>query len=90
MRTYKCRYFPRFHFGTIVLNLYKLFTVSGDFFSKAKLFADDASLFTVAHNINTSANELNYNLKISNCAFQQKIIFNPDPSKQVREVMVEN
>ena len=31
--------------------------------SMAKLFADDASLFNVAHDINTSTNELNNDLK---------------------------
>ena len=31
--------------------------------SKTKLFADDTSLFNVAHDINTSANELNNDLK---------------------------
>ena len=36
---------------------------SGDLSSKAKLFADYTSLFSVTHNITTSANELNNNLK---------------------------
>ena len=52
------------------------------------LFADDASLFKVAHDINTSANELNSDLKkVSNWAFQWKMSFNPDPSKQAQEVI---
>ena len=33
--------------------------LSGDLTSKAKLFADDTSLFSVTHDIITSANELN-------------------------------
>ena len=37
--------------------------LSGTLCSKAKLFADDTSLFIVADAINTSANELNNNLK---------------------------
>ena len=62
--------------------------LSGNLSSKAKLFADDTSLFNVAHDINTSANELNNDLKkVSNWAFQWKMSFNPDPSKQAQEVI---
>ena len=39
--------------------------------SNAKLFADDTSLFSVTHDINTSANKLNNDsAKINNWAFQ--------------------
>ena len=42
----------------------------------------------MAHDINTSANELNNDLKkVSNWAFQWKMSFNPDPSKQAQEVI---
>ena len=62
--------------------------LSGDLSSKAKLFADDTSLFSVTHDITTSANELNNDLKkISDWAFQWKMSFNPDPSKQAQEVI---
>ena len=62
--------------------------LSGDLSYKTKLFADDASLFNVAHGINTSANELNNDLKkVSNWVFQWKMSFNPDPSKQPQEVI---
>ena len=62
--------------------------LSGDLSSKAKLFADDTSLFSVIHDIATSANELNNDLKkISDWAFQWKMSFNPDPSKQSQEVI---
>ena len=62
--------------------------LSGNLSSKAKLFADDTSLFNVAHDINTSANELNNDLKkVSNWAFQWKMSFSPDPSKQAQEVI---
>ena len=37
--------------------------LSGELFSKAKLFVDDTSLFNVAYEINTLANELSSNLK---------------------------
>ena len=47
-----------------------------------KLFADDTSFFSVVHDINTSAKELNEDLnKINNWAFQWKMNFNPDPSQ---------
>ena len=56
--------------------------------SNAKLFADDASLFSVAHDGNTSAKELNNDLKkVNDWAFQWKMSFNPDPSKQAQEVI---
>ena len=62
--------------------------LSGDLSSKAKLFTDDTSLFSVMHDITTSANELNNDLKkISDWAFQWKMSFNPDPSKQAQEVI---
>ena len=62
--------------------------LSGDLSSKAKLFADDTSLFSVTHEITTSANKLNNDLKkISDWAFQGKISFNADPSKQAQEAI---
>ena len=45
--------------------------LSNDIESKCKLFADDTSLFSVVHDIDTSANDLNHDLKkISKWAFQ--------------------
>ena len=66
--------------------------LSGDLSSKAKFFAYDTSLFSVTHDIITSANELNNDLKkISDWAFQWKMSFNPDPSKQAQNsFLVEN
>ena len=57
--------------------------------SKAKLFADGTSLFSVTpHDITTSANELNNDLKkISDWVIQWKMSFNPDPSKQAQKVI---
>ena len=60
--------------------------LSGDLSSKAKLFADDTSLFSVTHDITTSANELNNDLKkISDWAFQWKMSFKQ--AKQAQEVI---
>ena len=56
--------------------------------SNAKLFADDTSLFSVIHDIQTSANNLNKVLeRISNWATQWKMNFNPDTIKQAQEVI---
>ena len=62
--------------------------LSDDLSSNPKLFADDTSLFSVVHDKNTSAKELNNDLrKISNWAYQWKMSFNPDPLKQAQEVI---
>ena len=56
--------------------------------SNSMLFADDTSLFSVARDMTSSANILNNDLlKINNWAYQWKMSFNPDPSKQVQEVI---
>ena len=49
-----------------------------DLSTNAKLFADDTSLFSVIHDIQTFANNLNENLEgISNWDTQWKMSFNP-------------
>ena len=56
--------------------------------SNAKLFSDDTSFFSVIHDNNTSAIELNSDLaKINRWAFHFKISFNPDPTKQAQEII---
>ena len=56
--------------------------------SDAKIFVNDTFLFYVTHDVNPSANELNNDLaKIDNWAFQQKMNFSLDPSKQAQEVI---
>ena len=53
--------------------------------SNPKLFANDTSLFSVAQNINSTANDLNSDLmEISDWAIQWKMRFNPDPKKQLK------
>ena len=55
--------------------------------SNIKLFADDTSLFSVIHDINVSAGEVNEDLKkISEWAFQWQMIFNLDASKQAQVI----
>ena len=53
-----------------------------------KLFADDTSLFSVFHGITTSSCDLNYVLnRAREWAFQWKISFNLELSKQAQEVI---
>ena len=53
-----------------------------------KLFADDTSLFSVFHDITTSSCDLNNDLnRVREWAFQWKMNFNPEPSKQAQEVI---
>ena len=53
-----------------------------------KLFADNTSLFSVFHNIATSSCALKYNLnRVREWAFQWKMSFNPEPSKQAQEII---
>ena len=62
--------------------------LSDDLTTNVKLFADDTSLFSVAHNMNTSTTNLNNDLnKIESWGIQWKMNFNPHPSKQAREVI---
>ena len=56
--------------------------------TNVKLFADNTSLFSVVRDTQTSANDLNKDLKIiNNWAFQWKMNFNSDPTKQTHEVI---
>ena len=60
-----------------------------DLSSNCKLCADDTSLFSVVSNIHTSATTLSQDLRsITNWAFQWKMIFKPDLSKQAQEVIL--
>ena len=53
-----------------------------------KLYVDDRSLFSVINGKHSSANKLNQDLNIiNNWAFQWKMSFNPDHSKQAQEVI---
>ena len=54
--------------------------------SICKIFADDTSLFSEVNDTTVSHSQLNNDLnKISKWAFQWKMLFNPDPSKQAIE-----
>ena len=56
--------------------------------SNPKLFADDTSLFSAIHDVNSSQIDLNEDLdKINNWEYQWKMSLNPDPSKKAQEVI---
>ena len=62
--------------------------LSHDLTTNVKLFADDTSLFSIVHIMNTSTTNLINSLnKIKNWAIQWEMNFNPDHSKQAQEVI---
>ena len=62
--------------------------LSDDLIIKIKVFADDTSLCSVVHDVNTSTNNLSNDLsKINDWATQWKMSFNPNQSKQTQEVI---
>ena len=61
--------------------------LSYNLITNPKLFADDTSLFSIAHDPNTIANDLNNDLeKLNDWAYEWKMNFNPEPFKQAQEV----
>ena len=80
--------FPKAHILGPLLFLIYINDLSDGLSSNAKLFADDISLFLVVPDINTSAIELNSDLRKTNdWAFQWKMTFNPDRGKQAQDVI---
>ena len=56
--------------------------------TNVKLFADDTSLFSVVNNVNVSASRLNNDLmNVRDWAFSWKTPFNPDSTKQAKEII---
>ena len=59
-----------------------------DIKSKVKFFADDTMLFSIVNDPLQSASDLNHDLELINkWAYQWKMAFNPEPSKQAIEVL---
>ena len=74
-------------FGPFLLLIY-INNLSEKLCNIVKLFADDASLFSVIHDSETSKNDLNMDLEmIDDWAFQWKMNFNPDCTKLIQEVI---
>ena len=62
--------------------------LSNNLASNPKLFADNTSLFPVVKNADASNINLNNDLKkIGEWAFQWKMNFNPDPTKQAQKLI---
>ena len=62
--------------------------LTADLKCNVKLFADDMSLFTIVHDSNTATNDMNHDLElISKWAHDWRMSFNPDPQKQVVELI---
>ena len=56
--------------------------------SNVKFFADDTMIFSIVHDPIISATNLNHDLNLVNkWAYQWKMSFNPDPTKQAVEVL---
>ena len=75
--------------GPIVFLIY-INDLSDDLSTNANLFTNNTSLFSVLSDVWTSTTHLTHLThfrKISNWAFQRKISFNPDPSKQAQGVI---
>ena len=53
-----------------------------------KFFSDDTMLYSIVEEVNASADDLNHDLElIRRWAYQWKMEFNPDPTKQATEVL---
>ena len=71
----------------LLLFLIDINDLSENLASNPKLFADGTALFSVIKNVNVSNIDLNDDLKnIGEWAFQWKMNFNPDPTKQAQGV----
>ena len=62
--------------------------LSNNLITYPKLVADNTSLFSIVHDPNVTANDLNNDsAKINDWTYQWKINFNPDPFKQAQEAL---
>ena len=60
----------------------------GGLTSNVELFADDTSIFSAVRDSSSTSLSLNEDLsKISQWGYKRKMLFNPDASKQAREVV---
>ena len=93
MVTNKCWCSAQLHFrASFLFNIYIYIYIyindlSKNLSSITKIFANDTSIFSVVHDVDLSAKQLNDDLnKISEWAFQCKMAFNPDLSKQAQKI----
>ena len=76
--------------GSVLGSLFYLVYINDlttDLKCNVKLFADDTSIFSVTHNPNECAADLNHDLdRIKRWAHDWRISFNPDTAKQAVDV----
>ena len=78
----KVQYWDYFFFLIYINDL------SDNLITNSKLLVDSTPPFSIVHDQNGTANDLNNDLaKINDCTYQCKINFSPDPFKQAREVL---
>ena len=78
----KVQYWDYFFFLIYINDL------SDNLITNSKLLVDSTPPFSIVHDQNGTANDLNNDLaKINDCAYQWKINFSPDPFKQAQEVL---
>ena len=82
METSKSRYSPGFNSWTTILLVYTN-DICSNLSTNVKPFADDTSLFSIVNDTNKSFQNLSHDLCIiRNCAYQWKMSFKADRSKQ--------
>ena len=75
--------------GSVLGPLFFLIYINDRLNSEVKLFADNTSLFSIVNCVNTSASTLNSDLlKIQDWAYQWKMSFNQDRTKQAQEIII--
>ena len=77
--------------GSILLHLFLIYIndLTDNLTSNQKLFADDTSLFSTVTEQNPTANQINNDLhSINTWAYQWKMNFNPDTSRQGEEFII--
>ena len=86
METSKSKCSPGFNSWTTIFLVY-INDICSNLSTNVKLFADDTSLFSIVNDANKSFESLSNDLFIiSNWAYQWKMSFNPDRSKQAEVI----
>ena len=87
METSKGRCSPGFNSWTTIFLVY-INDICSNLSTNVKLFADDTFLLSIVNDANKSFQNLSHDLfVITNWAYQWKMSFNPDRSKQAQEVI---
>ena len=88
MDSYTSRSSTRFYTSTFIFLKIYINDLLDNLTSNPKLFADDTSLFSTIADPNATANQINNDLhNINTWAYQWKMKFNPDTSKQAQEAI---